>query len=58
MAKIIAHLQDRREDADYDAIARIEPDQARELVDQSTRFIERMSAYLTSKGIAVSHGRD
>jgi uncharacterized protein (UPF0332 family) len=33
-AKILARLQDRREDADYDASARIEEDQARELVDQ------------------------
>jgi uncharacterized protein (UPF0332 family) len=57
-AKIIARLQDRREDADYDASVQIEPEQARELVNQSKRFIERMSAYLTSKGIAVSHGRD
>ena len=57
-AKIIARLQDRREDADYDASAQIEPEQARELVNQSKRFIERMSANLTTKGIAVSHGRD
>jgi uncharacterized protein (UPF0332 family) len=57
-AKIIARLQDRREDADYDASVQIEPEQVRELVNQSKRFIERMSAYLTSKGIAVSRGRD
>jgi uncharacterized protein (UPF0332 family) len=49
MGKIIARLQDQREDADYDASAQIEPEQARELVNQSKRFIERMSAYLTSR---------
>ena len=34
-----------------DVAARIEQDQARELVDQSRRFIERMSKYLASKGV-------
>ena len=57
-AKILARLQDRREDADYDASARIEEDQARELVDQSIRFIERMGEYLTSKGVPPSRGAE
>jgi uncharacterized protein (UPF0332 family) len=39
-------------------VCRSNQNRARELVNQSKRFIERMSAYLTSKGIADSHGRD
>lgn len=57
-AKILARLQDRREDADYDAGVRIEQDQARELVDQSIRFIDRMGEYLTQKGVPPNLGAE
>lgn len=57
-AKILARLQDRREDADYDPGVRIEQDQARELVDQSIRFIDRMGEYLTQKGVPPNLGAE
>jgi uncharacterized protein (UPF0332 family) len=49
-AKILAHLQDRREDADYDVSAEMSEELAKEIVEQARRFRRRMEQFLAKAG--------
>jgi uncharacterized protein (UPF0332 family) len=50
-ARILAQLQDRREDADYDVSAEMSAELAAEIVNQARRFLHRMAGYLRSEGL-------
>jgi uncharacterized protein (UPF0332 family) len=51
--RILTRTQDRREDADYGLTTTIDENLARELFDDAHRFVDRMAAYLKSKGVVV-----
>lgn len=49
-SKILAQIQDRREDADYDVASETSHDLAKEIVDQARKFRLRIGRFLISDG--------
>ncbi len=56
-AGILAHEQDQRVGADYNSDFEVNAEDAGELVHDARRFVERITHYLTSKGLSLEEER-
>jgi uncharacterized protein (UPF0332 family) len=56
-ARILAHEQDQRVGADYDAEFAVGAETAAESVRDARRFVDRIKRYLVSNGVRVDEGQ-